>query len=243
MAWFVFIGIFGLIYAIVGRSIEHGFIMMAIMVFVYCFVVVHEYGHALTAKYFGRDCEHITLVPFAGVASIDVPHNQPRQEFWITLNGPLTNLFWVGVTAPFVFQPIGAPTIDYILGLTFIINVWLLIFNFIPVFPMDGGRIFRALLQLIFGVHPLKATRITYKVGWVAAIIAAIGFLYLGHIFASIILLFVAYLGKQELERIEMLYAGRGNRPDPYFDPGARELQNRADQVMDEIDEVLRRNR
>ena len=121
-------------------------------------VLVHEFGHALTARRYGIRIASITMYPIGGVAQM-VDRPTPLQELWITVMGPAVNV----VLAP----------VCWLLGwrdLAFI-NVGLLIFNLIPAFPMDGGRILRAVLAM--NGSEVRATRIAAMVGRVVAVLMA----------------------------------------------------------------------
>ncbi len=138
-------------------------------------VLLHEFGHALTARRYGIRIAAITMYPIGGVAQM-VDRPTPLQELWITVMGPAVNV----VLAP----------ICWLLGwrdLAFI-NVGLLIFNLIPAFPMDGGRILRAVLAM--NGSEVRATRIAAMVGRVVAVLMAAYGVYAQEWF----LLLVAYM-------------------------------------------------
>src|SRR5947209_14292408 len=120
-------------------------------------VVLHEFGHAIAAKSYGINTPDITLLPIGGVARLERIPEEPKQELVIAIAGPVVNVIIaaclfvvIGARGYFPIAP-GVQSGDMLVGL-FQINVWLLLFNLLPAFPMDGGRVLRALL----------ATRLTY---------------------------------------------------------------------------------
>ncbi len=161
-------------------------------------VLLHEYGHALTARKYGIGTRSITLLPIGGLASLeDIPEN-PKEEFYIAVAGPLVN---VGVAIIlYFFTPLEnfmnqdpevlqeqLATIDgqnFMFYLLFV-NIALVLFNMLPAFPMDGGRIFRALLSMKMG--RIQATQIASGLGKMMAML----FFLLG-LFYSIILSVIA---------------------------------------------------
>lgn len=146
-------------------------------------VVLHELGHALTARRFGIRTKDITLWPIGGIARLERIPDVPRQDLWVALAGPAVNLAIAGIvfslsllsgTHPTVALPVAAAgTIDRFIG----INVWLAVFNLIPAFPMDGGRALRALLAE--RINYVRATQIAASLGQgVALIFGFIGLFY-----------------------------------------------------------------
>jgi Zn-dependent protease/predicted transcriptional regulator len=142
-------------------------------------VVLHELGHAFTARKFGIRTRSIVLLPIGGIASIEKTPEDPRQEILIALAGPavsfgIAGLLWLVLSAS---SGIGAPTEFSLSEGSFLqrlmlVNLLLGAFNLLPAFPMDGGRVFRALLSLRLG--PLRATRIAAVVAQAAAVLLAL---------------------------------------------------------------------
>lgn len=147
-------------------------------------VVLHELGHALTARRFGIRTRSITLLPIGGVAAVEKMPDDPRLEIVIALAGPVVSL--AIALALYLFLQATGSLVDLAeLGVSggpflqrlMIVNILLAVFNLLPAFPMDGGRVFRALLSLRLG--NLAATRVAASVGQAMALLfALLGLLY-----------------------------------------------------------------
>lgn len=183
-------------------------------------VTLHEFGHALVAKYFKVNVPHITLLPIGGVASLERMPDKPLQEFFIAIAGPLVNfvisalLFPLLLLSqsmqgqPFSLNNIGdllnrmqSPGLANLLIYLVITNLGLGIFNLLPAFPMDGGRILRALLAM--GMSYVDATRIAVFVGRVMAALFALWGILNGNIFLLLIAFFIYVGGGSEREAVE----------------------------------------
>jgi Zn-dependent protease len=148
-------------------------------------VVLHELGHALMARHFNIGTRDITLYPIGGVASLERIPRRPSQELAIALAGPAVNvviaavlfvlLLVVGVgTQGLVFKFTGGSFFVNLL----LVNVALVVFNMLPAFPMDGGRVLRALLAM--RLPYLRATEIAVRVGQGVAIVLGLVGLFTG---------------------------------------------------------------
>lgn len=136
-------------------------------------VLAHELSHAIVARRYGLKVDGITLFIFGGVTSIEEDSRTPGQEALIAVAGPLTSIGIGGVLLAVNFV-IAQPQIGAVLGWLGFINVMLGLFNLIPGFPMDGGRVLRAILWRLGGDR-LRATRNAAHVGRVFAYVL-IGF-------------------------------------------------------------------
>lgn len=137
-------------------------------------VVAHEFGHALMARRYGIKTPDITLLPIGGLARLERMPEKPMQEVCVALAGPAVNIvIWVvlvllGAGMPLnTISQIDSANIGLLNRLAYI-NLLLAAFNMIPAFPMDGGRVFRALLCL--RMDRVKATRIAALAGQVVAV-------------------------------------------------------------------------
>ncbi len=166
---------------------------VAFVVALFVCVVLHELGHSLVAQRYGIEVLEIVLYPIGGVAMLErLP--RARQELWIALAGPAVNLviaalLFAGLHIAGAAAGMGVATST---GVAFwqnllLANLALCVFNLIPAFPMDGGRVLRALLALKYG--EVKATDVAAGVGQFLAIV--LGFL--GLMYGNWVLLFIAF--------------------------------------------------
>lgn len=204
--WIVLAGLVG------GASIVNVVNSVILVFVVFGCIVLHEFGHALTARRFGIGTRDITLYPFGGVASLDRMPELPKQELAVALAGPAVNV----VLASFCFLALmlnrsgsfglRIPANDQFLLVQLMwINVGIAVFNMLPAFPLDGGRVFRALLaKRLSYVH---ATNIAASVGQVLAVVLAlVGLLTSWKL--TLVALFVFMAGRAEAAMVRRQAAG-----------------------------------
>ncbi|MER3456114.1 MAG: site-2 protease family protein [candidate division GAL15 bacterium] len=129
-------------------------------------VLVHELGHALVARHFRIPTRSITLFLFGGVAHIAREPARPAHELWVALAGPATSVVLAGVFR-LLTPPGPAVPATALMGYLSSVNLLLAAFNLLPAFPLDGGRVLRALLWSLWGFE--RATRVTTYLGHAAA--------------------------------------------------------------------------
>jgi len=161
------------------------------IVLLFACVVLHEFGHILVARRYGIATPEVTLLPIGGVASLKSLPTKPLQELAVAIAGPLVNvaialliILALGEVRPEAIEHLDDQHVSLLVRLA-AANLFLAIFNLIPAFPMDGGRVLHALLSLRYG--PARATQIAANVGQALAFV--FGFLGL---FGNPLLIFVA---------------------------------------------------
>lgn len=193
---------------------------LGLVLIVFVCVLLHEFGHALMAQRYGVDTKDITLLPIGGMANLSRMPEEPKQEFWITVAGPAVNL----VIALLAFIAIaikgldlmasdimlGATTGTQVLMFLFAANLTLFLFNLIPAFPMDGGRILRSLLSMRMARD--KATRIAAGVGRFFSVAFVVFGLMNGQPFLALIGVFIYFAAGAESRMVEQRTALRGLR-------------------------------
>src|SRR5687768_2736110 len=170
---------------------------------IFACIVLHELGHALAARRYGIRTRDITLLPIGGVARLDHMPREPRQELVVALAGPAVNVVIAAILYLGLRATGGIPTFldDASLSEGFLergfavrllaVNIWLVLFNLIPAFPMDGGRVLRALLAMRSGDHE-RATETAARVGrFFALVFGIVGIFVVGNPLLVIIALFV----------------------------------------------------
>ena len=163
-----------LVWVVAAGSIAEGvfaaLLNMAFILSIFGCVILHEFGHAAMARRFGIRTPDITLLPIGGMARLERFPEDPRQEIMIAIAGPAVNMvIWLLLTvflnARVSFDLLGSledPSQSFLARLA-TVNLVLVVFNMIPAFPMDGGRVFRAFLAMF--MNRVRATTIAANVG------------------------------------------------------------------------------
>lgn len=199
--------------AAAGIDVTVGIVVtIAVILTLFLCVVLHEFGHSLVAQRLSIDVSDITLLPIGGVARLKTLPEKPVDEIKIAVAGPLVNVvlapIFLGLALAFgvdLSSPPGLAAAQQSLGGALfylgIVNIFLVVFNLIPAFPLDGGRVLRGLLAIRLG--PVRATDISAAIGQALAIaLGIIGFATggLGLILIAIFVFFGAS-GEQQMVR------------------------------------------
>ena len=193
VTFLLLVGWVGLMHWRQGQSLAAAVLGIIFILAVFLCVVLHEFGHALTAKRYGIRTRDIILLPIGGVARLEKLPTNPLHELWVASAGPAVNVviavslfIWLKITA--TFEPLQMLTLTTgpFLERIMAVNLFLVAFNLIPAFPMDGGRVLRAVL----------ATRMEYsRATQIAAFVGqgfAVFFGFVG-LFFNPLLLFIAF--------------------------------------------------
>ncbi|GIK49822.1 MAG: putative zinc metalloprotease Rip3 [Alphaproteobacteria bacterium] len=171
IAWSLASGVFPGLYAGLPPS-SYWAMAAATVVGVAASIILHELGHTLVARAFGLPIKSITLFVFGGVAEMEGEPKAPMAELLMALAGPLVSVaLGFGFAALANILPANAPTeFHAVAHYLSMLNYTLAVFNMLPAFPLDGGRVLRAIVWLATR-DPLKATRIAARSGEVIAIL------------------------------------------------------------------------
>ena len=199
-----------------GQSITAALAGVAFILVVFLCVVLHEFGHALTARRYGIPTRDITLLPIGGVARLERMPTDPLQELWVALAGPAVNVviaailfIWLKFSAS--FEPMQTLTITTgpFLERIMAVNIFLVAFNLIPAFPMDGGRVLRAVLAA--RKDYARATQIAASIGQgIAIFFGVVGLFY------NPLLLFIAlfvWIGAAQEAGLSQIQSAIGGIP------------------------------
>src|ERR687894_1481301 len=202
-----------------GGSVAAALVAATVIVALFFCVLLHEFGHSLVAQRFGIEVPDITLLPIGGIARLKNLPEKPWDEVKIAIAGPLVNV----VLAPIFFviaALLGADLLappNLITGLDSVgqvfaylgyLNVALALFNLIPAFPMDGGRVLRGLLATRYG--PVRATDISSAVGQFFAIAFFLIGLLGGQILLALVAVFIFFGASGEAQMVRQRELMRG---------------------------------
>jgi len=175
-----------MVYFRMGYGIKEALFGMVFVLAIFGCVILHELGHALAARRYKIVTKNITILPIGGLANMERLPEKPSRELWVAIAGPLVNLVIAAGIYIYLKVSGGMPSMEELkaaqeeggqvmmggggfLFNLFVINIILSVFNLIPAFPMDGGRVLRALLS--FRLDRVRATRIAASIGQLLAIL------------------------------------------------------------------------
>ncbi len=199
-----------------GKSLATAIEGVFFILVIFACIVLHELGHALAARHYGIRTRDITLLPIGGLARLERMPDIPIQELWVALAGPAVNAVIAAVLFGFdllagirpelgTFRWTGGSFLNKLM----VVNFWLLAFNLIPAFPMDGGRVLRAIL----------ATRMEYTRATLTAARVGQGIAYLFGLvglFTDPFLLFIAlfvWMGAEQEAALAQMHTSLGGIP------------------------------
>ncbi|MBQ4819662.1 site-2 protease family protein [Aquimarina sp. MMG016] len=205
-----------------GGTLQNALMNTIFILLLFVCVVCHEFGHILIARKFGVATKKITLLPIGGVASMETIPENPKQELWIAIAGPAVNLAIALILLLFINlsvfidsnpdqikELVGHINLNNLVIYLFSANIMLALFNFIPAFPMDGGRVLRALLAM--KMDRVTATSIASGIGqFLALVFVFLGILY--NPFLILIALFIFFGAYSENKMVEQLALVKGHK-------------------------------
>jgi Zn-dependent protease len=191
-----------------GRGLTGAVFGIIVTTILFAIVVLHELGHSIAAQSYGIDVKQIVLLPIGGLAQLGRMPEKPSQEFVISIAGPLVNFALAAVLAvvgllsgfelglPFAFRlPVGI-SLGGVFTYIFAANLFLGLFNLLPAFPMDGGRVLRSLLAM--RIDYAKATSLAVVIGQGMAVLMGLWGFIGGGFFLILIAIFIFSAAGQE---------------------------------------------
>jgi len=226
----------GLLYGLGGGWREAALTLLSLLL-VFSLVLLHELGHSLVAQRFGVAIRSITLMPLGGMALMDRLPRRPRQEILIAIAGPAVNLALAAPALLGLGLAEGPLLSERLLGAGLLArflhaNLALALFNLLPAFPLDGGRVLRALLAL--RLPYLRATEWAVRAGRIlAALLILLPLLGLQYLLLGLIGVFLFVAGGRELRGVR-LDEFLSHRPvGECLDPASWLLANRETRLVD----------
>jgi Zn-dependent protease/predicted transcriptional regulator len=198
VTFLLFVGVIAIQRGLVSGDPLHALQEVVLLLSIFTCVLLHELGHALAARRYGIRTREIVLLPIGGVARLQRMPDKPQQEIVVALAGPAVNLALIAVLGLLlarqgIFTGVG----EQLLPNLFWVNVVMLVFNLIPAFPMDGGRVLRALLAL--RLPYVRATRVAAGVGQgIALLLGLAGYFTLHNPMLMFVALFVFLAAGEE---------------------------------------------
>jgi Zn-dependent protease len=210
-----------------GQAQGWGAVPWSLLLIITLFVCVtlHELGHCVVARRYGVQVRRITLLPIGGVAHLGTIPERPVEELLIAIGGPLVNVALAAALVPFapgwvdwssgnVFPVTWSGLIERVIQA----NLAMLLFNLIPAFPMDGGRMLRAILAMLLSYE--TATAMAATLGrCVAVVLGAWGFFFNPWLAVIGIFVYLGALGEERMVHLKHRFAGRTLRECVEQDP------------------------
>jgi Zn-dependent protease/predicted transcriptional regulator len=200
VTFIIFVGWVAISRGLLTGDPSHAISAVALLLLIFTCVLLHELGHALAARRYGIQTRDITLLPIGGIARLERMPDKPQQEIVVALAGPAVNvviatalyLLSNGVDRPMAETAMRGGIVESL----FLVNVVMVIFNMVPAFPMDGGRVLRALLAL--RVSYARATQIASLIGQGIALLFGLLGLFTNNVALMFIALFVFLAASEE---------------------------------------------
>ena len=200
VTFIIFVGWVAISRGLLTGDPSHAISAVTLLLLIFTCVLLHELGHALAARRYGIQTRDITLLPIGGIARLERMPDKPQQEIVVALAGPAVNvviatalyLLSSGVDRPMAETAMRGGIVESL----FLVNVVMVIFNMVPAFPMDGGRVLRALLAL--RVSYARATQIASLIGQGIALMFGLLGLFTNNVALMFIALFVFLAASEE---------------------------------------------
>ena len=198
VTFLLFIGWIALSSGLTTGSPAEAVSSVAAVLLVFACVLLHEFGHATAARRYGIATRDIVLLPIGGLARLERMPEKPSEELVVALAGPAVNVVIVAVLLALGVRPGGLDRIGDagIPDLLLYVNLAMIAFNMIPAFPMDGGRVLRALLAMRMPFA--RATRIAAGVGQGLALLIGLAGLFTSNFMLMLVALFVFFAAGEE---------------------------------------------